>query len=164
MAEEIIETVDSETTTEDQTVETGEVTLTVDDYNNVVAERDAEKAKNAKLYARLKKTETSKPLEKVSTQATSPELSQELAIMKLKVDHGIKDPQAIEFLMKNGGEKALENPFIKQTMENMLKQKATEEAQIVEETQKSDFERKVTKEQMKAMTSEELEKVLPHVQ
>jgi len=155
------ENTDSEIVT-DAPADTGEVTLTVDDYNAVVAERDAEKAKNAKLYARLKKSETSKPLEKAPTTTQSPEVSQELARLKLKVDYDIKDPDAIDFIMKNGGEEALKNPFIKQTIDNMLTQKKTEQAQVSEESQKSDFERKVTVEQMKNMSVEELEKALPH--
>ena len=159
MAEETVKE-NTETTTETQTDETGEVQLTVDDYNAKVAELEAEKAKTAKLYARLKKTEQAKPLEKVS-QSESPKLSNELQILKLKVDYDIKDPDAIDFLMKNGGEEALKNPYIKGTIDTMLSQKRAQAAQVAEESQKSDFERKMTVEQMKSMSSEELEKVLP---
>lgn len=161
MAEETIEKTDSQIVA-DAPQDTGEVELTVDDYNVVKAELESEKAKNSKLYARLKKTETSKPLEKVLIKE-SPELSQEFAILKLKVDHGIKDPAAIEFLMKNGGEEALKNPYIKSTIDTMIAQKANEAAQVAEENQKSDFQRKMTLGQLKALpTSEEMEKVLPH--
>jgi glycine cleavage system protein P-like pyridoxal-binding family len=38
-----------------------ETTLTVDDYNQVKAELESEKAKNAKLYARVKKSSDLKP-------------------------------------------------------------------------------------------------------
>ena len=156
-----IETTDSEIVTE-APADTGEVTLTVDDYNRVVAERDEERAKNAKLYARLQKEKTSKPLEKATIIKETPEVSQEIQRLKLKVDYDIKDPEAIDFVMKNGGEEALKNPYIKQTIDNMLTQKRAEQAQVAEETQKSDFERKVSKDQMKAMSVEELEKLLPH--
>ena len=157
MAEEIVKE-NTETTVDD----TGEVvTLTVDDYNRVAAELEAEKTKNAKLYARVKKAETAKPLEKV-THEPSPELSTKLTKLELQVTHGITDPEAIDFIMKNGGEEALKNPYIKKTIENMLEQKRAEAAQVAEDSQKSDFERKMTKEQMKGMSSEELEKILPH--
>lgn len=154
-----IENTNSETVTEP--TDTGEVQLTVDDYNRVAAELEAEKAKNAKLYARLKKDQ-SKPLEKAQTQTQSPELSQELTRMKLKVDYDIKDNDAIDFIMKNGGEEALKNPYVKASVDAMLQQKRSEAAQIAEDSQKSDFERKVTLDQLRGMSVEELEKTLPH--
>lgn len=163
MENEKDEVIDSQDDTQTETVETNdEVQLTVDDYNKLAKEKADLEERNKKLYARLKKVETSKPLEKVSSQKESPELSQELTKIKLKLDYGIKDPDAIDFIMKNGGEEALKNPFIKQTIDNMLTQKASEAAQVAEESQKTDFERKTTNEQLKAMSSEELEKVLPH--
>lgn len=161
MAEEFENNDSLNVDTGNQTDETGEVTLTVDDYNRVANELQAEKAKNAKLYARIKESKKTAPLEKAQSPKESPELSQDLAKLKLAVNYGIKDPDAVEFLMNNGGEEALKNPFIKQTMDNMLAQKATEAAQVAEDSQKSDFERKVTIDQMKNMSIEELEKVLP---
>jgi hypothetical protein len=136
-----------------------ETTLTVDDYNQVKAELEAEKAKNAKLYARVKKSSDLKP--SVETQQNS-ELTTELTKLKLKVDHGITDPDAIEFVMKNGGEKALDNPYIKGTIDTMLQQKKAEAAVISDETGKSEIERKYSTNQLKGMSSEELEKLLPH--
>lgn len=156
------ENIDSSIDETEVTTDTnGEVTLTVDDYNAVVAERDAEKAKNAKLYARLKKETISKPLEKVSSQTISPDVSQKLARLELQVA-GITDPEAIDFILKNGGQEALKNPYVKKTVDNILDQKKAEQAQITDESNKSDFQRKTTPEQLKAMSSEEMEKLLPH--
>jgi polynucleotide 5'-kinase involved in rRNA processing len=64
--------------------------------------------------------------------------------------------------MKNGGEKALDNPYIKGTIDTMLQQKKAEAAVISDETGKSEIERKYSTNQLKGMSSEELEKLLPH--
>ncbi len=48
--------------------------------------------------------------------------------MELKVD-GFDD-QAVEFLMKNGGKKALENPFVVKALEGIKEQKIAEQATI----------------------------------
>lgn len=149
-----------------QIVET-ETTLTVDDYNRVVSERDAEKAKNAdleqknkQLYARAtKKSSDATPL--VETRA-NPELTTEITRLKLKVDHGITDPDAIDFVMKNGGEEALKNPYITQALDGIAKQKKAEQAVIDDEAGGSTTSKHQTLNQLKDMSVEELEKTLPH--
>lgn len=141
--------------------ETQPVQLTVDDYRKLEAEKLALEEKNRKLYARLKKEESSDKKPLVETQKDSIS-NTEFTRLKLKVDSGITDPDALDFIMKNGGEKALENPYIKATIENMILQKNAEKAVISEESGKSEVEKKYTTAQLKDMPSEELEKILPH--
>jgi len=138
-----------------------ETTLTVDDYNRVKEELEAEKAKNAKLYARVQKEKKveSQPLAKVNETGIS---SAEFTRLKLKVDFGISDPEALDFVMKNGGEKALENPYIKKTIDTMLEQKRAEQAVVSGSDGQSEVEKKFTQGQLKDMSAEELEKILPH--
>lgn len=165
MTDEEKEVIDSQDDTQNDTEDTNKTTLTVDDYNRVVAERDAEKARNAKLYARIEKDKQksldNKPL--VQSPQDNSHVTQELARLKLKVDHGISDPEAIDFIMKNGGEKALENPYIKGTIDAMIQQKKAESAVISDDTGISIADKHYSDAELKAMPSEELEKLLPHV-
>ena len=140
---------------------TEEVTLTVDDYRKLEAEKEELEEKNKKLYARLKKEQSSDKKPLVETQSTSIPQT-EFARLKLKVDYGITDPEALDFVLKNGGEEALKNPFIKQTIDNMITQKKAEQAAVAEESGKSEVDKKYTTEQLKSLPSEELEKILPH--
>jgi len=71
------------------------------------------------------------------------------------------DKSAVEFIMNNGGLKALENPFIKKTVELMSEQSRAEKAQPDADSGKSEIEKKYTQEQLKNMSAEELYKILP---
>ena len=157
MDEEKIENNDSENVEQNETV--NETTLTVDDYNKLLEEKKALEEKNKQLYARVKKSSESKPLaEKQNTGIDQAEFTR----LKLKVDYNISDPDALDFVMKNGGEEALKNPYIKKTIDNMLEQKKAEQAAEIGDSGKSDFEKKYSTEQLKSMSVEELEKILPH--
>lgn len=163
MADETIENNDSEIVVEKETSKENETTLTVDDYRKLEAEKNELEQKNKKLYARLKKEEeekssASKPLVNDNSQVT-----QELARLKLQVEHGISDPEAVDFIMKNGGAEALKNPYIKGTIDSMLQQKKAEAGAVEDDSGASLIDKKYTKEQLKNMSSDELEKLLPHV-
>lgn len=162
MNEDINENIDSQNDAQNETVDTNETTLTVDDYNKLKAEKEALEEANKKLYARVKKSSENKPLVNTHAQQDNSQVNQELARLKLKVDHGITDSEAIDFIMKNGGEEALKNPYIKGTIDTMIQQKKAEQAVVSEESGKSEVDRKYSNEQLKAMPSDELEKVLPH--
>ena len=155
MEPEIIENDNSEIveTTEPET------TLTVDDYNKLKAEKEALEQKNAQLYARIKKSSDTKPL---AETPVNPELTADITRLKLKVDHGITDPDAIDFVMKNGGEEALKNPIVKEAIEAIAKQKKAEQAVIDDEAAGSTTSKRQTIAQLKDMSVEELEKTLPH--
>lgn len=148
-------------TTQNDTVET---TLTVDDYNKLMAEKLELEKKNKQLYARIKKSEeesSDKKTALVETQSSNVD-NEKLTRLELKVDHGISDPEAVDFVMKNGGPEALKNPYIKAAVDQILTQKKTEAAIVQEEAGKSEIEKKYTTAQLKSMSSEDLEKILPH--
>jgi hypothetical protein len=68
-----------------------------------------------------------------------------------------------QFIMKNGGRKALEdNNYVKVAIETLREQKKAEQAIPDIESGKSDIERKYTPEQLEKMPMEELVKILPH--
>lgn len=134
-------------------------TLTVDDYNKLLKEKQDLEEANKKLYARVKKSSDNKPL--VETHV-NPELTTEITRLKLKVDHNITDPEAIDFVMRNGGEEALKNPYITQALDGMAKQKKAEQAVIDDEAGGSTTTKRQTLSQLKDMSVEELEKTLPH--
>jgi len=160
MEEDKKEVNDSKDIEQKETADTNATTLTVDDYKKLEAEKVALEDKNAKLYARLKKQEESskvaQPLKETGVNPT------EFTKLKLKVDFGITDPEAIDFILKNGGEEALKNPYIKKTIDNMIEQKRVEAAQVEGDTGKSEIDKKYTQDQLKSMSAEELEKILPH--
>lgn len=79
--------------------------------------------------------------------------------MELKV-MGHQDDE-IDFLMRNGGKKALDDPFVKQTISNMQTQRKAEIAAVDTDANKSDIEQKYTADQLKGMSTTELEKILP---
>jgi hypothetical protein len=68
-----------------------------------------------------------------------------------------------QFIMKNGGRKALEeNNYVKVAIETLREQKKAEQAIPDIDSGKSDIERKYTPEQLEKMPMEELVKILPH--
>lgn len=74
----------------------------------------------------------------------------------------------VDFIMRNGGKKALENPqsivsiAIKAKKEQ--RKAETEANKLTDTSSMSEIERKYTPAQLEAMTSEELEKILPHAE
>jgi undecaprenyl pyrophosphate synthase len=128
--------------------------LTVDDYNRVVAEKEALEAKNKQLYARLK----SNPKPLTNTNSDSPDLTKKIEELELKTEGYNKDE--IEFLSQYGGRKALENPIIKTALET-LREKAKAENAIVDSSNPgSDIERKYTQGQLEKMSVAELEELI----
>ncbi len=157
------EVIDSQDDVQTQTEETNETTLTVDDYRKLETELAESKKRESKLFERVKKQEKSsenKPL--VNVQQDNSKVTEELARIRLKLDHGISDPEALDFIMKNGGEKALENPYIKGTIDTMIAQKKAEAGAVSEDSGKSEVFKKHTPAELKAMSSDELEKIMPH--
>lgn len=149
---------------------------TKEDYDAVVA-------RNRKLFARAKKAEARsrgtgeqpepKPAEKpvepkpagdggdVQKPAASDEATWRERI-ELKTEGYSEDE--ITFLQQNGGRKALENDYVKNTIKLMRDQKAAEAATVETDGGKSEVEKKYTDEQLRAMSTDELAKILPHAQ
>jgi hypothetical protein len=147
----------------------GELEIVLDDtvskeqYNQVFArakKAEAEKKALAEKLASLEK----KPTEKVELKETKEEkpsygsVSFEEAL-ELRLQGYDKD--AVEFIMKNGGLKSLDNPYVKVAVQSIKEQKKAENAISTDDTSKSDIEKKYTNEQLKNMSTEELLKILP---
>ena len=111
---------------------------------------------NKKLYARIKQSSTNKPL----GQAVSPSgVEEKLERLELRTK-GYSDSE-IDFLKPYGGEKALENPYVKQALEIMRDKAKAENAVVDTDGGKSDIEKKYTDEQLRNLPTDELEKLLP---
>jgi len=145
-----------------------ELDLNQDDTEDVVVLRErlakAEEAKR-QIHARAIRAEKAlKEKDPAPQNITKTEYTMNDEIVDLRLDGYTKDEVA--FIMKNGGRKELEdkNSYLSIAI-NTKKEQARAEAQankIVDNSTLSEVERKYTPAQLEAMTSEELEKILPH--
>lgn len=146
---------DAEDNTEEVVEETDD-TPTLEDYQALQEEKKKLEETNKKLYARIKQSSTNKPL----GQAVSPSgVEEKLERLELRTK-GYSDSE-IDFLKPYGGEKALENPYVKQALEIMRDKAKAENAVVDTDGGKSDIEKKYTDEQLRNLPTDELEKLLP---
>lgn len=142
------------------TEETPEPTL--EDYLALKREKEAIETKNKALYNRLKKEkEKGQKLEPAPKEPAGldPSVSERLDRIDLKTE-GYSDEE-VDFLMKLGGKKALEDKRVKAGIDTLRQQAKAEAATVDTDTAKSDIEKKYTHEQLKGMSASELEKILP---
>lgn len=168
----------SDTTTN----ENGNSTTTTENETEIVIKGDtptpeevqALKDQNKKLFERAKKAEgfeknsegqwikKQKPSDTVITKPNTAGIEDEVLDLRLE---GYTKPQ-VEFIMKNGGRKALEdkNSLVSIAIEKQREQARAEHAasQTTDNSSLSEVERKYTPEQMKNMSQADLEKILPH--
>lgn len=156
MPEQDIENIDSlndaEVNDNDEVVDAD--TPTLEDYQRIKEEKEKLEATNKKLYARIKQSDTNKPL----GQAVSPS-DDRLDRLELKTE-GFSDEE-IDFIKPYGGKKALDNPYIKTALETIREKRKAESAVVDVDTNKSDIEKKFTTEQLQNLPLDELEKLLP---
>jgi hypothetical protein len=161
---------ESETTNENLDSEILDEEINLEE-NSTVEDVGKIKELNKKLFERAKKAEadkkalaeqlkTAKPQENI----TRNEYTLNDEVVDLRLDGYTK--QDVEFIMKNGGRKALEdkNSYTAIAI-NARKAQAKAEAEankVVDTSGQSEFERKYTPEMLKNMTKEELKKILPH--
>ncbi len=107
-----------------------------------IAERKAKQAEQTKVVAET----TALP-------------SSEIERLTLKVD-GYNDAEIAE-IMSLGGVKALSNPLVKRAVEAMREERRVESAQVDTAGATSDFSRKYSEADLRKMSAEELEKILP---
>ncbi|NBW09213.1 MAG: hypothetical protein EBR82_14435 [Caulobacteraceae bacterium] len=120
---------------------------------------------NKKLFERAKKAEaklkTSKPAENITKPNT---YGIEDEVLDLRLEGFSKSE--VEFIMKNGGRKALEdkNSLTAIAIQQKKEQDRAERAasQAVDNSSMSEVERKFTTEQLRNMSASDLEKLLPH--
>ena len=121
--------------------------------------------KNKQLYARLKKAEEAVKAVKTEERATQAPDTQAVSSnvdverLTLKVD-GYNDDEIGE-IMKLGGLKALDNPLVKKAVQAMREEREAENAQVTSGGATSDFTRKYSPQDLRKMSAEELEKILP---
>jgi hypothetical protein len=155
---------DSPTPDADETVDESQDLETTPEASD-----DVEKLKttNSKLYARLKKTEAENKQLKSQTEVKeqpskpnpSPSDDEWKARIELKTDGYTS--QEVDAIMQLGGPKAVGNPIVQEAIASMRK-RAKSEAATPSDTAKSPVYKKYTQDELDAMSSTELEKILPH--
>ena len=80
--------------------------------------------------------------------------------MELISIHGIKDEETLNFIMKNGGKKALNDDFVKMAIEKRREEAEAKEKVAFNTSPKSSIEKRYTADQLKSMTADEMEAVL----
>lgn len=121
------------------------------------------RAKRAEAELKVEREKSIRAEVKPDT-TTNSEYSLNDEVVDLRLDGFTKAD--VEFIMKNGGRKALEDKTSYTSIAiNARKEQAKAEAEankVVDTSGMSEFERKFTPEMMKNMTSAELKKILPH--
>lgn len=126
---------------------------------------EALQEKNRQLYARLKKAEDEAKAAKESARSSQAGDSQvsipgaDVERLTLKVD-GYNDEE-IAKIMELGGLKALSNPLVKKAVDVMREERRAENAQVDTDGAMADFTRKYSEADLRKMSAEELEKILP---
>lgn len=148
-----------------------EVTEESEEQGEDTAEGTDLEALNKQLYARLKKTEaelkeikekgSKSPAPRKKKQAEESKESTDDSIARLELKVEGYSPEEIDFIQEHGGKKALENPIVKRVLGEMKEERQAEAAQVTSSSNKSEFERKYSTEDLRNMSTEELEKILP---
>jgi len=159
MAEEAIENINStnDVPVEDNAVVESDNIPTVDDYRSLEAKAKQLEATNKQLYARMKKSDESKTLK----TTVEPNLSEMEARLEKKLElkaQGFND-EDIKFINANGGD--INNPYVKNALSSIKQQRDAEKATEIQSSGQSDIEKKFSNDELRKMSKEELEKVLP---
>lgn len=118
------------------------------------------------LYARLKKEEAlRKELEaKIGKDNSGKQINSSdiewRERMEIKLEHGIKDDTELDFIMKNGGKEAFNNPLVKIAIDRKREESVAEEKVAMNVSSKSAIERKYSPQELQAMSADEMEAVL----
>ena len=143
---------EQETSTENE--ETAVEATADDDEAEVLKAKIADlEEKNKQLYARVKKEKPTLP-----TNQSSPDSDARFERLELKTE-GYNSSE-VDFLMQNGGRKALENKIVVAGIEAMRKEAKSKEA-TPSGTAKSAVYQKYTEQDLKRMSVEDLEKIIP---
>lgn len=142
----------------------GELEIVLDETEDVEALKAEIAKKNEALkqvLARAKAAEAKakeKPVEKVEEKKETYGANFEDAL-ELRFQGYSKD--AVDFILKNGGLKSLDNPYVKSAVQAMKEQEKAEKSVPSDTSNKSDVEKKYTDEQLRNMSAAELLKILP---
>lgn len=133
-------------------------TPTVDDYNAL--QKKLQTAIAQKEHWRSKATRSKDEVtEQKPLQTTANADDAWRQKMELKVEGFSEDE--VDFILKNGGRKGLENPFVKTAIDSIRTQKQAESAVVDTDTGKSEIEKKYPLEEQRKMSVADLDKILP---
>lgn len=154
MSEEIEteEVVEEETTEE----EAEESTVETEESGEETTEEDVDwKARAIKAEGLIQKHKTKAKTVKKETPTDSKTLER----MQLQLDG--YPIEIVDQIMDLGGKEFLNNDIGKKAVDILVKQATAEKAAKIETTTKSSFEKKYTPEDLRNMSVEEMEKILP---
>lgn len=148
---------DAETSTSEdsESTENKEEPKTVP-YGRFKEVNDAKKELEKKLKKRDSGQETT--TRKSSSESDDFVTKDDLERSRLR-DKGYKK-ETVDFIMRNGGENALDDPHVAKTVESMREQSDAEDAADVDTSSKSDKHRDLTEEEINSMSAEEMRRAL----
>lgn len=142
---------DTQTESTDSQVDIEELQARADKADEYKKYADRVAAENAKLKKSSKQ-------EDLKTNESSTNSDERFERLELKTE-GYKSDE-VDFLIQNGGRKALENPIVMAGIEAMRKKQKSTDA-TPSGTAKSLVYQKYTEPDLRKMSAEELEKILP---
>lgn len=145
---------DEETAQESEQSTTEEVDI--EDLKVKAAKADEYKKYADRVTAENKKLKESSE-KSLKTKQTSPESDERFERLELKTDG--YNSQEVDFLMQNGGRKALENPIVMAGIEAIRKKQKSVDA-TPDGTAKSTVYKKYSEADLKKMSAEDLEKIM----
>lgn len=159
MADEAIDEQESQKPDEEVQTEVLDTNPDVElDLETLQAKIDKAEEEKNKMYARAKKAEEEN--KKLKTLKTNEFSSNPEDIERLRLEvKGYKGDE-VDFLMQNGGLKALDNDIAMAGIEAIRKKTKSTEA-TPSGTAKSTVYQKFTEQDLKRMSAEELEKIIP---
>lgn len=128
-----------------------------------VSELEAEVSKLTAILKRRKEKDADREedVQEVQKPITNNQGDSNYERLSLKVDYGYPD-NIIDSIIKNGGKTALQDPLFKRVIDEMHQEHKNEIASNIDTGSKSAWEHKYSEKDLDNMTSEELEKILPH--
>jgi len=159
--------VKTSTTTDDTELEIEVVSDTEEDVEILKAAIAKKDETIRQVLARAKaaeaKAKETKPVQESTKVETKEIKNNEGAnfddMLELRLQGHTKE--AVDFIMKNGGIKSLDNPYVKKAVEAISEQSKAESSIKTVDSNKSEIEQKYTTEQINNMSAEELYKILP---
>ena len=161
MSEEIVQ---EEEVVEEDVEETEPETEDVeeDEYSKLSHEEAIERLKKAdRAIINNKRAPKEQPKSTPKETVNNPD-SERLDRMELRQEG--YSPEVIDEIMKLGGVKALSNPLIKSAATEMQAKHTAEQAADITDGPQSQTRTKYSAEDLKNMSAEEMEKVLPHAE
>lgn len=127
------------------------------------ADLEEAKARAAELEKKIKTLESQKEHWREKAVKVQEPVNQDDKDFKEVIDLRLDgySREEVDFLQRNGGRKALENPYVKTAIEKMREQARSEKAVVDDTSGKSEFEKKYSDADLQAMSLEELEKLIP---